>query len=79
MKILEFPFSTMFKCNCGCKFEIETNDIKEVDLYNDGHMYRQLTVDCPCCKYNYVLMGLCDRKPIAVDEMPDDNYCKPIL
>ena len=64
MKILELPFDPIFNCNCGCKFEIEPNDINEFDLYYNGHEYRQLTVHCPCCKYKYILMGLCDNKPI---------------
>lgn len=55
MKIIKLPFETKIKCNCGCEFEFDTNDIFITEFCSFGSVSKDLFVHCPICKKPHTL------------------------
>lgn len=60
MKILKIPFETTIKCECGCEFEFDCDDIEVTGhriMYGfDYKEIRQLSIQCPVCKRDHELI-----------------------
>lgn len=56
MKIIKLPVATIIKCDCGCTFEFDTDDIEQIgyEMLN-GTTYSRLVVDCPFCKKRHTI------------------------
>lgn len=50
MKILKPKIDTIVKCECGCEFEFELEDIMKDRYYPDVGYYETMSyVECPMC------------------------------
>ena len=58
MKILELPVETTIECDCGCKFEYDTDDVTVRVVFNDWIENRWLEVQCPLCKKQYRVLNV---------------------
>lgn len=50
MKILKLPIDTKIRCECGCEFEFDTDDVIVNSYYSDCNERKQYYVNCPFCK-----------------------------
>lgn len=62
MKILELPVPTTIKCECGCDFEFNMDDLNVREMYTDGYYVKWITVDCPFYHKTYTLKHIDSRK-----------------
>ena len=76
IKIIKNPDMHEFKCNCGCIFTYEAEDVG----YEDTGYYEpefNFTIKCPYCNYTWALnYGLTDKEKEKVAKRLNISYKK---
>ena len=62
MKILALPVPLIIKCECGCDFQYDMDDLNIREMYIDNYIVKWISVDCPFCHKTHTLKQIDSRK-----------------
>lgn len=55
MKIIKLPVKPHIKCDCGCEFEFEVEELEHQIYCIGNQMYTKIIIPCPFCRRNHIL------------------------